>query len=168
MSRWFRSTLAALVAVSIGLSSTACIGRMALTGKVMEFNLGVSQDRFARWIVFLILYIIPVYPFAGAIDLIIVNSIEFWSGTNPISGQDRLALFGNERRVVAEDGSSAISRLQPDGSIDIEVTDVDGSQHFLKLVREAGLVVARDADGVFLGAVGQDGRIVTAEASIGH
>lgn len=165
MSSWLRSALAAVLAVTVGLSSTACIGRMALAGKVMEFNLQAAQDRFARWIIFLILYIVPVYPFAGALDLIIFNSLEFWTGTNPISGEERLALGGAVKRVVAEDGSSAVSRLRPDGSIDIEVTDIDGSRHFVTLSREDGLVVARDADGLFLGAVGQDGRIVTAEAA---
>ena len=42
-------------------------------------------ERMAREGVFLLLYIIPVYPIAGVIDLLIVNSIEFHSGTNPLS-----------------------------------------------------------------------------------
>ena len=29
----------------------------------------------------------PVYGFIGAVDLLIVNSIEFWTGTNPVTGK---------------------------------------------------------------------------------
>jgi hypothetical protein len=59
-----------------------------------------------------------------------------------------------------------VARLRADGSIDLEITDVDGSQHYLNLAQESGMVVARDADGMFLGAVADGGRIVTAEADV--
>ena len=142
-----RAILVSLLMTGLLLSNTACIGRMALSGKVGKFNLEVVDGKWPREFVFLALYIIPVYPIAGAIDLIIVNSIEFWVGENPISGQPRLALAGEQKYVIAADGSTATSTLLEDGSIDVEIQATDGSSHFLNLVREDGHAVARDASG---------------------
>ena len=66
---------ATLLIAAFGLSSTACIGRFATSGLVRKFNLTVVQDKWPHEIVFLLLYIIPVYPIAGMIDIIIVTSI---------------------------------------------------------------------------------------------
>jgi hypothetical protein len=144
-----RAVIASLLLVGLALSNTACIGRMATSGLVGKFNLSVTESKWGRELTFLALYIIPVYPIAGAIDLIIVNSIEFWTGTNPINGEPRLARFDGERSkyVVAADGSEAISTLRDDGSIDLEIRAVDGTVHFMNVVRVDGKVVARDSDG---------------------
>ncbi len=143
-----KRTIATLLVAAFALSSTACIGRMATSGLVRNFNLAVVDGKWPREILFLVLHIIPVYPIAGTIDLLIVNSIEFWSGTNPINGKARLAHRpGDQHHVVAADGSQAISTLRVDGSIDFEIRTADGSAHFVNVVREEGQVVARDAQG---------------------
>ena len=142
-----RATFIALLLACLTLFSTACIGRMAISGKVMEFNLSVSEDKWAREIVFLALYVIPVYEFAGLADLIVVNSIEFWTGTNPVNGEPRLASAGDQNYGVTADGSEAISTLRKDGSIDIEIRSADGGAYFVNVSRENGVVVGRDADG---------------------
>jgi hypothetical protein len=142
-----RAVLASLLLVLFAVSNTACIGRMAVSGAVRKFNLEAVDGQWPHEFLFLALYIIPVYPLAGAVDLIIVNSIEFWTGTNPVDGGARIAKAGDTRHVVAEDGSEAISTLRADGSIDIEVRAADGSVHFMNFVREDGEVVARDPHG---------------------
>jgi len=120
-----KRTIATLLVAAFALSSTACIGRMATSGLVRNFNLAVVDS---KWL--------------------IVNSIEFWSGTNPINGEPRLAHRpGDQHHVVAADGSEAISTLREDGSIDFEIRAADGSAHFVNVLREAGQVVARDAQG---------------------
>jgi hypothetical protein len=119
---------------------------MAVSGEVMKFNLKVTENRFAREIVFLCLYIVMVYPIAGFIDLLIVNSIEFWSGENPVSGQPRLAQAGDTRTMEAADGSVGTTTLLADGTIDVVVTTPEGETHRLNLAREDGGVVARDAN----------------------
>jgi hypothetical protein len=162
-----RAIVVSLLFAGLMLSNTACIGRMATSGVVGKFNLSVTESKWGRELVFLCLYIIPVYPTAGLIDLIIVNSIEFWSGTNPLNGEPRLARAGDQKHVVGENGSEAISTLREDGSIDIEVRGPDGNSHFVNIVREEGRVVARDANGQNLAAVdsttGQINSLVDAE-----
>jgi len=142
-----RALIASLLLVLFAFSNTACIGRMAMSGKVRKFNLEVVDGKWPREFVFLALYIIPVYPLMGAVDLIIVNSIEFWTGTNPVDGGERIAQVGDQRYAAAEDGSEAISTLREDGSIDLEVRAADGTTYFMNVAREDGQVVARDEHG---------------------
>jgi hypothetical protein len=130
-----------------------CIGGMAVSGKVRQFNLEVVENKWAREAVFLALYFIPVYPFAGFIDLLIVNSIEFHTGTNPVSGKPRIAQVGETRRVEAANGAVSESTLRADGSIDLVITEPGGETHFLNVVERDGTVVARDAAGRELASV---------------
>lgn len=137
----------ALTMSMLALTSTGCIGRMALGKKVLAWNLETTDSQWGREGIFFLLYLIPVYPTCGAIDLLIINSIEFWSGTNPISGEDRLAFAGDQKFAVAEDGSQGVSTLREDGSIDLEVRTADGEPHFVNLQRDDDRIVARDAEG---------------------
>lgn len=74
------------VIAALGVSSlTGCMGQMATTGLVSKFNLEIVDNRYGREGMFLLLS--PVYGLAGTIDLFIFNSIEFWTGTNPVSGK---------------------------------------------------------------------------------
>ena len=61
---------------------------MALSKKVTEFNLNVTDSREWREAVFLGLHLIGVYPLAAFVDLFILNAFEYWNGTNPMSGED--------------------------------------------------------------------------------
>lgn len=144
--------LVSILALSASLT-TGCIGGMALSGKVKQWNLEVTQNRWAREGVFLALYLIPVYPFAGMADLLVVNSIEFHTGTNPVSGKARIARIGETRSVTAPDGSTSFSTLREDGSIDLVVTEADGTRHFVNLGEGEGRVVARDETGAELASV---------------
>lgn len=147
-----RIGMLALVCLT-AFSTGGCIGRMAVTGKVRDFNLDVAQNRWLREGVFLALYIVPAYPIAGVADLIIVNSIEFHTGINPVSGERRLARVGEVRRVEAENGTTSVSTLREDGSIDLAVTEADGTRHFVNLGADGGRVVARDEAGRELASV---------------
>ncbi len=74
------------IVAGLGMTSlTGCMGQMATTGLVTKFNLEVVDNRYGREGLFLLLS--PVYGIAGIADLLIINSIEFWTGTNPISGK---------------------------------------------------------------------------------
>ena len=63
---------------------TSCIGSFRLSGKVLAWNKGVG-DKWVNELVFLALNIVPVYPIASFVDILVLNSIEFWTGTNPVA-----------------------------------------------------------------------------------
>ncbi len=154
-----RAVLIGLVAV-VSLTAHACIGRMAVTREVSKFNLGVTEDKWGRELTFFVLHVIPVYPLAYLADLWIVNSLEFWTGQNPVSGEARLARAGQRRIEHGPDGSLAVTTLRTDGSLDLELYASDGSAHFVNLARASGGVVASDGNGKELGRMRADGSIV--------
>lgn len=154
--------LAALMIPMLCSQQLACLGQGALGGKVLKFNLDVVENKWGRWLVFLALNVIPVYPIAGAIDLVIINSIEFHTGTNPITKKPRLALREGHDRVVASDGSIAVPVLNADGTVTIDVSTTEGTSYRLKLVPISGGIEARDGDDRYLGAVDASGTLRTA------
>ena len=77
-----------IVALSLILSS--CMGTMGLSGKVKRFNLEATENRWGREAWFLGLQICWIYRICAVLDLLIFNSVEFWSGKNPINGKSPL------------------------------------------------------------------------------
>ncbi len=75
----------AAIALSLSLSLTACYGPFNLSKKLHHWNGQVSQDKFINWLVFLGLVIVPVYAIVLLADALVFNSIEFWTGENPVS-----------------------------------------------------------------------------------
>ena len=63
---------------------TSCIGSFKLTKAVHEWNQNVGS-KFVNELVFLVCIIVPVYEIATFIDGVVLNSIEFWTGTNPMA-----------------------------------------------------------------------------------
>ncbi len=72
--------IGALTAVAVSLSG--CVGSNAVTGYVMGFNLKAVDNRYARGGLNMLLA--PVYGVAIAADYIVFNSLEFWTGKNPL------------------------------------------------------------------------------------
>jgi len=82
--------LIAVLSLLLALGSSGCMGRMATTKSVTNWNMEVTDAKWGRECLFFGMYIIPVYPICGFADLFIVNSIEFWTGENPVSGESPL------------------------------------------------------------------------------
>ena len=132
-----------LLILSMG---TGCIGNFGLSGEVRKFNLELTQDRWGREIVFVVLYVIPVYPFAGFLDILVFNSIEFWSGKNPINGSASVTPIAMDEWTT-EDGTKVTMTGLPDNSIDVNVVRPNGETRFFNLTRTDQGVTARDEAG---------------------
>ncbi len=76
---------ASLVVASVLFNS--CIGSFGLTTKLYSWNNSIG-GKWANEAVFFAFLIIPVYEVTLFIDYLILNSIEFWSGSNPVSMED--------------------------------------------------------------------------------
>ena len=86
---------------------SSCIGSFGLWNKLKDWNSGVS-NKFVNEIVFLAFHIVPVYEVAYLADIIVLNSIEFWSGSNPV------AQVGQEKTIKGENGEYLV-RTNEDG-----------------------------------------------------
>ena len=74
------------VLLALLVSLSGCLGHNALVHKVLKFNLSTADGRWGREGLFLGMWIVPVYPLCTIADLLVLNSIEFWSGKNPVNG----------------------------------------------------------------------------------
>ncbi|MBU5611301.1 DUF3332 domain-containing protein [Geomonas azotofigens] len=79
-----RITAALLAMVMAMVSLQGCYGKMALTRKVYQVN-GEVGDKFLRSLVTWVFIIVPVYGIAALVDFVLFNTIEFWSGHNPVA-----------------------------------------------------------------------------------
>ncbi len=75
-----------LAAVTPSLSG--CFGKFSLVRKVYALNASVN-DRILRHVVMWAFIIVPVYWVAGVVDLFVFNTIEFWSGHNPMAAGEK-------------------------------------------------------------------------------
>ena len=97
--------VATVVALSASMMMQSCIGSFALFNKVKNWNEHVG-DKFVNEIVFVAMWVLPVYELCFVADLFILNSIEFWSGTNP-------ALASNDVKVIdGKDAQYLVARNQ--------------------------------------------------------
>ena len=80
--KWIVTVMVGLLALT---TLPACFGGFVLTRKWHGFISGIS-NKWLRWIVFFITSF--VYGIAIFVDAILFNSIEFWSGSNPMAYSD--------------------------------------------------------------------------------
>lgn len=152
---------AALLLTLLPLATAGCFGRFQVTRNLYKWNQNVSQDKWLRWVAFLLLACLP-YGLVITIDALITNSIEFWTGKNPVT------VTSLPTRVFAgPEGSQVVMALQPDRTIAVVITAADGSQQRLFLAQDGASVTARDAEGVLLARVSDlDGRAALIEGSL--
>lgn len=96
-------TVALVLAVAGCFTFTSCIGQFALTNKVLSWNNSVG-NKFVNELVFIAFWILPVYEVTSIADLLVLNSIEFWSGSNPIACGTKAIDTENGRYLVECDG----------------------------------------------------------------
>ena len=92
--------VATVVALSASMMMQSCIGSFALFNKVKAWNEHVG-DKFVNEIVFVAMWILPVYELCFTADLFILNSIEFWSGENPALAETKVVDGKDAQYLVA-------------------------------------------------------------------
>jgi hypothetical protein len=124
--------------------SAGCFGGFNLTRKVWGFNNGVSSNKFVKWLVFLGLSIIPVYEICALLaDPLIFNSVEFWTGSNPIT--------------VMNDGPRQVMARRTAQGVQIQVTEPGKAPRVFDVeVNDQG-AVAREGTAVVSRVVSVDG-----------
>ena len=87
--------LATTLASSVLFSS--CIGSFGLTNKLLSWNRNIDS-KFVNELVFIAFWIVPVYEISALADVLVINSIEFWSGSNPVAD------VGSVKTIDGKDG----------------------------------------------------------------
>lgn len=97
----FKKTVFILFAAIVLTTQPGCFGSFELTQSIYQVNKSVG-DKVVQEVVFLAFCIIPVYEIGVIGDALIFNTIEFWSGTNPLAmneGETEIQFIENEERL---------------------------------------------------------------------
>lgn len=89
---------------------SSCVGSFGLHNKLSTWNQNIG-NKFVNELVFLVLNIIPAYGVCYLADAIVINSIEFWTGSNP------MASIGDIKKVQSENGNYLVETLENGYSI---------------------------------------------------
>ena len=77
-------TLAVAATLAASMTFSSCIGSFGLTNKLLSWNQSINS-KFVNELVFIAFHIIPVYEITILSDILVLNSIEFWSGNSPVA-----------------------------------------------------------------------------------
>jgi uncharacterized protein DUF3332 len=175
MMKWnyFRKVVVCLVLVSFMGISTACYGPFNLTKNVYRWNSGIKgsgevNEKWMKEFVFFGMIIIPVYMFSALLDAFIFNSIQFWSGDNPVKaseigddGRTKMAQVGDLTMRWAATSEGATVTYERHGIVERRATIVSSATGY-RLLDEKGMTLAEAeyaADGT-LTVLDQDCQVV--------
>lgn len=102
--------MAATVMICGAFLLSSCVGSFGLHSKLVNWNQSIG-NKFVNELVYLACNIIPVYGVCYLADAVVINSIEFWSGSNP------MASVGDIKKVKGENGDYLVKTLENGYSI---------------------------------------------------
>ena len=109
-------TVALVCLLGASLLGSSCSGSFQLTNKLLAWNKQIG-NKFVNELVFFAFWVLPVYEVSALADLLVLNSIEFWSGENPVA-QGKSVIEGNDGRYIVDcDGSGYTITSETDGSV---------------------------------------------------
>lgn len=105
------------------LTASGCIGSFALTRRVYDWNRGMGSPIVQEIIFLIFVFVLPVYSIVLTIDAVLLNTIEFLTGKNPVAkGED------DDAEVVTELDQGARMRLRRRrGHLEVTVRQPDGT-----------------------------------------
>ncbi len=100
MRRSFR-LIAIVLVLCFAFCALNCYGSYTLFHKIHRWN-GTIGNGFVKSLVHLLLWIIPVYEVCLIIDWLLLNTLEFWTGSNPLA----MAPGETETQIVMANGET--------------------------------------------------------------
>jgi len=79
--------LLGLMVAAVLVSATGCYGSFEATSKIYQWNGKATDNKWANSIIMFGLIIIPVYEICMFVDFVVLNTVEFWTGSNPLAMQ---------------------------------------------------------------------------------
>lgn len=137
-----RRVIAITLIGSTSFLATGCFGSFATLHKVYNWNRTVESDKWAQFGIFVATNIFPVYLSAMIFDMMFANSVEFWSGKNPMTA--------GAERTLPIDGGEVSMRMRDDGAIDVAIRTPSQPVAHLVVVRQPGSIAAYDDAGALV------------------
>ncbi len=137
-----------LILSFISFSLIGCYGSFQLTKRLYEWN-GSLGDKWVNSAVTWILIIVPVYEFAGFVDFVFLNVIEFWTGSNPVTMAP-----GEEETQIVELNGRVYEITASQNRFDIVLINNDG------IDKEVSLVYETESESWFVESEGAEQQMV--------
>lgn len=149
-----KRAISLLAAAVLAFASTpvlqGCYGNFALTKKVYKWN-GTLGNKWINSIIMVGLTIIPVYQVSMFIDGVILNVVQFWTGSNPVAMRpgekevQTVAVNGKTYTLTATQNRMEIA-LQEPGVKPVQL-NYDPDQQAWLVVTEVGSKKVAQHDG---------------------
>ena len=114
-----KALIAALL-FSSSILCSSCIGSFKLWNGLKEWNQGIG-NKFVNELVFIALNIVPVYGVAYFADLVVLNTVEFWSGSNSLASNETKEVKGENGNylVASNENGYTITNKDDNNSLDL-------------------------------------------------
>jgi hypothetical protein len=120
-------TVAIILTLASSMMFSSCIGSFALTNKVLAWNRQVGS-KFVNELVFAAFWVLPVYELTAVADVLVINTIEFWSGNNPVTASTKVVDGKDARYLVKCDQSGyTITNLKDKSVVKFAFNAADNS-----------------------------------------
>ena len=136
-----------VLALAGSMMTSSCIGSFALFNSVKNWNNSIG-NKFVNELVFFAFWIVPVYEISLLADVFVINSIEFWSGSNPVAcgrsvieGQDGRYLVDCDKTgyTITSENDGSVVRLDfnaDDQSWSVRTPDMEEGIKFMTMIDE--------------------------------
>ena len=150
--------VAAIMVGSFLTVTTGCYGPFNLTRSVYHWNSNIKgssevNEKWMKEFVFFGMIIIPVYMFSALLDAFIFNSIQFWSGSNPLKATDaggngatRVVQLGGVTVTMVESDRGATVTYARNGIVERRAT-IETNATGYRLIDETGALLAEAEKG---------------------
>lgn len=100
MKKFIRTSILSLSLLAL-LVQSGCYGSFELTNRLYQWN-GTIEDKNVRSLVLFALGVVQIYTIAAVVDAAVLNLIEFWNGSNPLSMADG----EHEKQIISFHGKT--------------------------------------------------------------
>ena len=153
--------------VALAMLVSGCYGPFTLTKKVHQWNGEVSDNKWIVEGVFLICAWLPVYGIATLADAVIFNSVEFWTGSNPLASASPHGVV-RSKRIVRGNSEAIIQQVASAEGQALVINQFDHGQAAgsLRVQRHGDTTIALNEHGdlLFSAQTQPDGSVVVSDA----
>jgi hypothetical protein len=139
---------------------TGCTGSFKVTKAVYHFH-REQKEKFVDELLFLGCVILPVYGIAMLADAIILNTVEFWTGRNPMTStgdtQNTIAQNGQERVIMKYDANK--------GTVEVSPVAHNGKALIFSRTNEGVVAMDRSGKVLYTSVEGIDGAVTVFDAN---
>ena len=155
--------------VAAAVLASGCYGPFNLTRRLYQWN-GQVGDKWEKELVFLLLVALPVYQLTTFGDAVVFNSMEFWTGNNPVDPPVRKkSAIPQTKRLARGDQEVLLTYASTPAGADLLIEQFRRGQGVgsFRVEQRNGLTAGYDADGrlLFTAATRTEGGIVIHDGS---